>query len=124
MRQMKLHLYLLLYFFLAFIRPPCAGQVVTTIAGTGIAGYFGDGGQATAAYIDSTCHITRDASGNIFFSDQNNNRIRKVNTAGIISTVAGNGIAGYSGDNAPATNAQVFYPWGMALDVIGDIYTG
>ncbi len=103
-----------------------ATGIVTTVAGSGIAGYDdgynGDGGPATAANIYNPSAVAVDNSGNIYICDQNNQRIRKVNTAGIISTIAGNGNYGYSGDNGPATDAKVYSPSGIAVDAAGNVY--
>jgi len=95
---------------------------INTIAGCGGSGYFsGDGGQATSAYLNNPGGVTIDASGNVFFSDTNNNRIRKVTVStGIINTVAGSStIGGFSGDNDQATSATLDQPRGIALDSSG-----
>ncbi len=90
--------------------------VITTIAGTGTAGYSGDGSAASAAQLSGPAGIAVDLSGNVFVSDQGNNRIRKINTAGTISTVAGTGASGFSGDGGSATGAQLHSPWGIVID--------
>jgi len=95
---------------------------IFTIAGNGTEAFSGDGGQATTAEIAGPSGITSDASGNIYIADQQNHRIRKVNTSGIISTIAGNGTKGYNGDGGPATAAELTYPMGLAVDVIGNVY--
>ncbi len=84
-------------------------QVITTIAGTGSSGFSGDGGPATAAQISGPTVVAFDASGNLYFPDYGNSRIRKISTAGVITTVVGNGTPGYSGDGGPATAAQLNY---------------
>jgi sugar lactone lactonase YvrE len=95
---------------------------ITTVAGTGTSGYSGDGGQATSAMMESPYGVALDASGNIYFADSSNYRIRKVTiSTGDISTVAGTGTSGYSGDGGQATSAMI-YPAGVALDAIGNIY--
>ena len=104
------------------IRKVSVSGIITTIAGNGTAGYTGDGGQATAAELKYPQAIAFDNNGNIFIADSYNNRIRKINTAGIISTYAGNGTLGYSGDGGPATAAKLHYPSGMALDGVGNLY--
>ncbi len=104
------------------IRKITPSGIITTIAGTGTAGFSGDGGLATAAQISLPMGIAIDGSGNIYFSDMANTRVRKINTSGIISTVAGNGTAGYSGDGGPATSAMLKYPKGLALDISGNLY--
>jgi hypothetical protein len=96
---------------------------ITTVAGAwGVAGYSGDGGPATAARLNEPYGIILDEVGNIYFSEQLNNCIRKINIAGIISTIAGNGTVGYSGDGGPATNAQFAGAGFIALDGAGNIY--
>lgn len=104
----------------------CSTQVraqnISTIAGNGTPGYAGDGGAATAAELDSPSWIAFDGSGNIYISDWTNNRVRKVNTSGIISTVAGNGTAGYTGDGSAATSAELNGPEGLAVDGAGNLY--
>jgi sugar lactone lactonase YvrE len=97
-------------------------QNISTIAGTGTYGYSGDGGPATAAKLGSPYCIRLDASGNIYIADFANNRVRKINSAGIISTIAGTGTAGYSGDGGPATAAELHHPTGLAIDASGNIY--
>jgi Secretion system C-terminal sorting domain/NHL repeat len=96
--------------------------IITTIAGTGIGGFSGEGGPGTAAKIYGPRGITVDASGNVFFSDYANNRIRKISTSGIITTVAGNGLPGFFGDGGPATDAKLNFAWGVAVDAAGNIY--
>ncbi len=98
-----------------------SGGVITTVAGTGAAGYGGDNGPATAARLNTPCGLFVDSSGNLFVADSGNNRIREV-SGGIITTVAGNGFAGYSGDNGPAMNAELNAPRAMALDSSGNLY--
>ncbi len=95
--------------------------IITTIAGTGTPGSSGDGGLATNAQLTSPVSVAVDSTGNIFISDSDENRIRKVSN-GIISTVAGNGTAGYSGDNGPATSAALNHPNGIAVDSDGALY--
>lgn len=95
---------------------------IRTIAGTGAPGFSGDGGPATAADLYSPRGIAVDGTGNIFFSDYVNHRIRKVTPSGIISTVAGNGFPGFGGDGGPATSAMLKYAWGVAIDGSGNLY--
>ena len=83
------------------IREITTTGIITTIAGTGTPGFSGDGGPATAAQLYQPTAITVDCSGNIYIDDENNARIRKINTSGIISTFAGNGTDGFSGDGEP-----------------------
>jgi trimeric autotransporter adhesin len=97
--------------------------IITTVAGNGIQGYAGDGGPATSAGLYYPNCVAVDASGNIFFSDGSNGRLRKVTkSSGIITTVAGNGTKGYSGDGGPATSASFNSPYGIAVDASGTIY--
>jgi hypothetical protein len=96
--------------------------IISTIAGNGIAGYSGDGGPATAAEINFSWSMYSDDSGNIYIAEGTNNRIRKVNTAGIINTIAGTGTAGYSGDGGPATAAKLNNPTGVYSDISGNVY--
>lgn len=104
------------------IRKIDSSGVITTIAGTGVAGYSGDGGSALAAEIQGPFGIVSDISGNIYFSDTGNQRIRKIDSAGIISTIAGTGTAGYSGDGDNALVANINSPNGIALDATGNLY--
>ena len=83
-------------------------NIITTVAGNGDSGYSGDGGAATNASLGYPVGVALDAAGNLYIADISNNRIRKVDTNGIITTVAGNGIAGYSGDGGAATNASLY----------------
>ncbi len=99
-----------------------SGSAVTTIAGTGIGIYSGDGGLATNAGLRYPNGVAIDAAGNIYIADNINKRVRKVNTNGIISTLAGTGTAGYSGDGGPATAAELSYPTSVAVDAFGNIY--
>ncbi len=100
-------------------------KIITTIAGTGTAGFSGDNGPATAAEINGTQGLAMDRAGNLFMADVYNNRIRKIDPAGIITTVAGGGSGGlFSGDGGQATAAGLFQPFGVAVDNAGDIYIG
>lgn len=96
--------------------------IVGTVAGTGVGGYSGDGGLATSAELNAPMGMARDSQGNLYIADFINNVIRKISTGGTISTVAGNGTQGYSGDGGPATSAQLAYPFAVALDSAGDLY--
>jgi DNA-binding beta-propeller fold protein YncE len=100
-----------------------AGWIVTTVAGTGEAGYSGDGGPATEARIDNPFDVVFDRAGNLVFSDTYNHAIRRVNArSGIIETVAGTGEAGYSGDGGPGKDATFNQPYGLAVDSGGSIH--
>ena len=93
-----------------------ADGTVTTIAGNGQSGFSGDGGPATSARLNEPHGLALDGGGNLFIADRDNHRIRKITPAGIISTVAGTGTSGYSGDNGPATAARFKGPAGLTLD--------
>jgi hypothetical protein len=99
-----------------------SGQTITSFAGNGTAGYSGDGGQAAQAQINRVVGLATDAAGNIYLADELNNRVRKVDTNGVITTFAGTGVAGYSGDGAPAAQAQLSGPLGLCVAPSGDIY--
>ena len=90
--------------------------IIVTVAGNGGSGYSGDGGSAASAQLSYPRGIALDASGNIFIADSYNSRVRKVASSGIITTFAGNGIPGYSGDGGPATSAQRGSPAALAVD--------
>jgi len=97
--------------------------IITTIAGDTIAGYTGDSGPATNAEIDGPCQLFADNTGNIFIADQWNHAIRRVDaTTGIITTIAGNGTPGYTGDNGPAINALLNQPTGIFIDAQNNIF--
>ncbi len=111
-----------LYFADAYrIRRVSTSGIITTIAGNGIYGYSGDGGPATAAMLYEAGGVAVDGSGNIYIADWANNRIRRVSSVGIISTIAGNGIKGCIGDGVPATSAEI-YPWGLVVDHFGNLF--
>jgi RHS repeat-associated protein len=111
------------------IRKVNSNGIITTVAGNPTVdswgwfhgGFSGDGGPAIAAQIAGG-GLSVDATGNLYVGDAYNNRVRKVDTNGIITTVAGNGIKGYAGDGGPATQAQLNYPYGVALDASGSLY--
>ena len=96
--------------------------IITTVAGTGAIGYTGDNEPATSATLFSPYEVIFDNAGNYFISDWGSNTIRKVDAAGIITTVAGNGTIGFSGDNGPATAAQLNNPMCSAIDAYGNLY--
>ena len=100
--------------------------VISTIAGTGQRGFSGDGGPATEARFDTHndgfLTVATDAAGNLYVGDGENHRVRRVDTAGVISTIAGTGQRGFSGDGGPAVNAQLRSPGGVAVDRVGNVY--
>ncbi len=104
------------------IRKVTTAGVISTVAGNGTEGFSGDGGPATAAQLNSPNDVAIDAAGNLYIADGFNRRIRKVTPAGVISTVAGNGTKGFSGDGGPATAAQLYHPMGVAVDSVGNLY--
>ncbi len=102
--------------------PPAAGGTITTVAGDGRRGYFGDGVPAAQAQLDTPWGVAVDGSGNLYIADRDNHRIRKVDAAGVITTVAGNGAEGYGGDGGPAAQARLYLPQGVAADGSGNLY--
>jgi uncharacterized protein (TIGR03437 family) len=96
--------------------------VITTVAGNGTGDYGGDNGPATGAELYYPCGVALDSGGNLYIADDSNHRIRKVSSTGIITTVAGNGGYYPSGDNGPATSAQLNFPGGAAVDSAGNLY--
>jgi sugar lactone lactonase YvrE len=96
--------------------------VITTVAGNGTVGSSGDGGPATGAQLGYPSGVALDASGNLFIADAGNNRIRKVDSGGTITTIAGVGTTGFSGDGGPASSAQLNNPSGVVLDATGNLF--
>ena len=106
-------------------RVDSATGLITTIAGNGTAGYSGDGGPAINAQLNGPTHVVFDRTTNLYITDANNNRIRKVDVGtGVITTVAGTGTAGFAGDGGPATNAELNFPDGVALDAAQNVFIG
>jgi uncharacterized protein (TIGR03437 family) len=95
--------------------------LLTLAAGIGTPGFSGDNGPATSAQLNSPCGVAVDSVGNLYIADFGNNRIRRVSN-GVITTVAGNGMQGFSGDNGPATNAELAGPEGVAVDSAGNLF--
>jgi len=104
------------------IRRVSPAGIITTFAGTGIAGDLGDGKPATEAELTFPTGIVLDSTGNLFIAEQGNNKIRRVSTTGIITTIAGTGTPGYSGDGGPAIKAQLSGPYALAFDRQGNLY--
>ena len=99
-----------------------ATGIITTIAGNGSGPYSGDGGPATSASLYEPTKICFDLSGNLIIADWRNHRIRKVNSSGIITTIAGTGVSGNGGDGGPATLATLYFPNGIVYDAAGNLY--
>ena len=109
------------------IRKVDSAGIVTTIAGSGTTGeggggFGGDGGPAVEAQLRYPYGVTVDETGNLYIADAWNHRIRKVDSAGIVTTIAGSGTEGYGGDGGPAVRAQLSHPQGVALDGSGNLY--
>ena len=104
------------------VRVVGSNGLIATAAGNGAQGYGGDGGAATNASLSWPAGLAVDRAGNLFISDHGNNRIRAVRTNGIITTVAGNGTGGYSGDGGAATEASLNGPFGVAVDNAGNLF--
>jgi len=95
---------------------------ITTVAGTGVTGAAGDGGPALAAQFDGPRAVAGDSAGNLYVADDNNHRIRRIDPAGMITTVAGTGAGAFAGDGGPAAAAQLNHPRGVAVDGRGDVF--
>ena len=98
-----------------------SGGIITTVAGDGVCGYSGDGGSPTSAALNHPIGIAVDLIGNLYIADNGNCRVREVSGA-VISTVVGNGACGYGGDGGPATSADLYSPYDVALDASGNLY--
>ena len=94
----------------------------TKLAGSDSSGFSGDGGPSTAALLSYPYKIAVDRIGNVYIADAGNNRIRRIDPSGIITTFAGNGVGGYSGDGGPIINCELAYPTGLAFDSIDNLY--
>jgi uncharacterized protein (TIGR03437 family) len=104
------------------IRKISTNGTITTVAGTGVRGHTGDDGPARDAQIMGVAALAVDAKGNLYFPESSGNQIRKVDTSGIIRTIAGTGESGFSGDNGPASKAQLAQPVGVGVDGGGNVY--
>jgi sugar lactone lactonase YvrE len=105
------------------IREFSVAGIITTVAGTGVQGFAGDNGPATAAELDSPMGLAMDAASNLYIADTHNHRIREVAAAtGVITTIAGTGAAAFSGDGGAATAAQLDLPTALAVDHAGNVY--
>lgn len=98
------------------------GGIITTVAGNGVNTFAGDGSSAVFASLNQPAGVTFSSTGVMYISDYGNHRIRRVSTGGIISTIAGTGTGGYSGDGGAATAAQIQFPTGINIDPSGNIY--
>jgi uncharacterized protein (TIGR03437 family) len=104
------------------IRKVTAAGTISTIVGNGVSNFGGDGGQATAALLDYPADVAVDAAGNLYIADQFNHRIRRVSSTGTITTIAGTGVPGFSGDGGPAAGAQLNKPVAVAVDSSRNVY--
>jgi sugar lactone lactonase YvrE len=104
------------------VRKVSPGGTITTFAGGGKPGVFGDGGPATSATLRNPSAVALDGKGNVYIADRDNMRVRKVSSGGKITTIAGTGVQGFSGDGGPATSAQLRFPDGVAIDEQGNVY--
>ncbi|MEV7194605.1 RICIN domain-containing protein [Streptomyces sp. NPDC093510] len=104
------------------VRKVTADGVISTVAGTGTAGFGGDGGAATAAHLNAPSGVAVDSSGVLYVAESSNHRVRKITADGVISTVVGNGSKGAGGDGGPAVEAQLNGPLGVAVDAEGSLY--
>ena len=119
----KIHIRLFISCFFLSFSFFAKSQIITTIAGNGTGGFSGDGGLSVNALVKSPLGLCLDPAGNIYFTDYGNQRIRRIDAVtGIISTVAGNGTAGFSGDGGPALNAQLNGPFRLCLDNLNNLY--
>ena len=96
--------------------------IIITVAGVGTAGDGGDGGAAASAQLNNLRGVSVDISGNVYIADTYNNKIRKVTSIGIITTIAGTGTTGSSGDGGAAASAQLYSPYGVSVDISGNVY--
>lgn len=103
------------------IRMIDASGTITTIAGTGRSGFTGDGGPAVEARLRYPCGVAVDAAGNVYFGDSSNNRVRMIDSTGVICTIAGTGRRGFRGDGGPAAEAALNWPDSLAMDAQGGL---
>ncbi|MEV0963164.1 RICIN domain-containing protein [Streptomyces sp. NPDC049910] len=104
------------------VRKITSDGTISTVAGTGSVGFGGDGGPATAARLHTPLSVAVDSTGNLYIADYGNHRIRKITSDGTISTVAGTGAAGFSGDGGPPASAQLNNPFGLAVDCVDTLF--
>jgi hypothetical protein len=106
----------------ARIRKVTKAGIISTVAGNGVIGFSGDGGPATAAKLNGASGVAVDSAGNLYIADGGNNRIRRVSTSGVITTIAGTGVMGFSGDRGPAILAQLNGVRGLTFDSSGTLF--
>ena len=106
----------------ARVRKISPSGIISTAVGTGAAGFSGDGGQASSAQIRQPNGLAIDSVGNLYIADYADHRVRRVAPSGIITTVAGTGVAGFSGDGGPAKSAALNSPQGLAIDAQNNLY--
>ena len=104
------------------VRKVDSSGTITTFAGTGVGSFGGDGGSATSSMLSAPYDVAVDGSGNVYIADTWNHRIRKVDSSGIITTIAGNGTRGFGGDGGSATSSMLNLPNGVAVDGSGNVY--
>ncbi|CAA9357513.1 MAG: Serine/threonine protein kinase [uncultured Gemmatimonadetes bacterium] len=104
------------------IRRVAPDGTISTLAGTGVGGYSGDGGPATAARINTPRYVLQGADGSIYFTEKSSHVVRRIMPDGTITTAAGTGVAGFSGDGGPAAQARLYQPDGLALGADGSVY--
>lgn len=104
------------------VRKVSVSGTISTYAGSASRSYSGDGGPATSAGMNSPEGVAVDSAGNVYIADTGDNRVRVVSTGGTITTIAGDGSVGYIGDGGPATSAEFYQPWALAMDSGGHIY--
>jgi sugar lactone lactonase YvrE len=104
------------------VRKVNSAGIITTIAGSGSYGFGGDGGLGVTAQLNQPLAVAVDVAGNLYIADSQNQRLRKISSNGIITTVAGNGTGGYSGDGGPGPSGSIFLPSGLTLDSKGNVY--
>jgi sugar lactone lactonase YvrE len=104
------------------VRKVTSSGVISTVAGTGMEGFGGDGGPAASALFHLPTSVAVDSTGNLYIADSSNSRVRKVTAGGVISTAAGSGNKGFSGDGGQATSAGLDSPVGVAVDASGNLF--
>ena len=115
------NVFMSLYLYNSVVRLDATTRILTLVAGNGTYGFSGDNGPATSAQLFAPRGIAVDKAGNLYIADSLNHRVRKV-SGGVITTVAGNGASGFSGDNGPATNAELNDPLDVTVDSTANVY--